>query len=308
MMGGNQDFSFLMDPYKEYAAFTRKYPNMRGLFLLPVGVFFLSLVLFYLAFNGDYPTDFNPLLVIFVICVLFVIGSKIYYDQVIGSIESLPRTLRQERIFWGLYLGWMAIQVIDGALRDELKPIFPVSLVELVGGGVLIYHGRTTGRSYVTWTGIISIVFSFSPILARAGIPDRLVESSGIAFLIFFSVAIIIIGLLDHQRLVRNFRALSSHYLLGTPDATPQIGSTIIEPAHLALLAILSACKSTNFYALQRLTGLSFDDVNSHLAELQELDMILAEGNPRKPAGAKISLTDAGRAAVEVHPEPHPAL
>jgi DNA-binding MarR family transcriptional regulator len=76
----------------------------------------------------------------------------------------------------------------------------------------------------------------------------------------------------------------------------------IHDPARLALLTALSACKSADFLFLQRLTGLTAGNLSSHLAKLEEGGLVQVEKQfvGKKP-NTLMQLTDRGRAAIERH-------
>ncbi len=76
----------------------------------------------------------------------------------------------------------------------------------------------------------------------------------------------------------------------------------IHDPARLALLTALSACKSADFLFLQRLTGLTAGNLSSHLAKLEEGELVKMEKQfIGKRPNTQVQLTDKGRAAVERH-------
>lgn len=74
------------------------------------------------------------------------------------------------------------------------------------------------------------------------------------------------------------------------------------EPARLAILTALSACKRADFVFLQRITGLTVGNLSSHLSKLEEAGLVQVEKQfvGRRP-NTLVQVTDAGRAAVERH-------
>jgi DNA-binding transcriptional ArsR family regulator len=76
----------------------------------------------------------------------------------------------------------------------------------------------------------------------------------------------------------------------------------IHDPARLAILTALSACKSADFLFLQRLTGLTAGNLSSHLSKLEEGGLVKVDKQfvGKKP-NTLVQLTDRGRAAVERH-------
>ncbi|HVE33624.1 MAG TPA: transcriptional regulator [Gemmatimonadaceae bacterium] len=76
----------------------------------------------------------------------------------------------------------------------------------------------------------------------------------------------------------------------------------IHEPARLAILTALAACKAADFLYLQRLTGLSKGNLSSHLSKLENAELVTVEKEfVDKIPNTRISITKAGRAAVERH-------
>lgn len=76
----------------------------------------------------------------------------------------------------------------------------------------------------------------------------------------------------------------------------------IHEPARLAILTALSACRSADFLYLQRLTGLTNGNLSSHLSKLAaaglvQVDKRFVESKPN----TQVALTEDGRAAIERH-------
>jgi len=76
----------------------------------------------------------------------------------------------------------------------------------------------------------------------------------------------------------------------------------IHEPARLAILTALSACRSADFMFLQRLTGLTRGNLSTHLSKLEEGGLVQIEKQfiGKKP-NTTVCLTKAGRTAIEHH-------
>lgn len=74
------------------------------------------------------------------------------------------------------------------------------------------------------------------------------------------------------------------------------------EPARLAILTALGACRSANFLYLQRLTGLSKGNLSSHLAKLEEAGLVRIDKQfSGKLPLTRLSLTSAGQTGIEQH-------
>ena len=74
------------------------------------------------------------------------------------------------------------------------------------------------------------------------------------------------------------------------------------EPARLAILTALSACRRADFTYLQRLTGLTKGNLSSHISKLEEADLVQVEKafEGKKPV-TYLQLTASGVRAIEDH-------
>lgn len=85
-------------------------------------------------------------------------------------------------------------------------------------------------------------------------------------------------------------------------DELAQLDRLIHEPARLALLTALSACKSADFLYLQRLIGLTPGNLSSHLTKLEEAGLVWVDKQIRnKRSHTRVGLTAAGRKAINHH-------
>ena len=74
------------------------------------------------------------------------------------------------------------------------------------------------------------------------------------------------------------------------------------EPARLAILTALSACRSCDFVYLQSLTAISKGNLSNHLVKLQDADLIeVDKGFRGRVPNTTLRLTPKGRAAIERH-------
>ena len=85
-------------------------------------------------------------------------------------------------------------------------------------------------------------------------------------------------------------------------DELAALDKTIHEPARLAILTALSACRSAQFLYLQSLTGLTQGNLAAHLSRLEAKRLILIEkGFSGKYPSTSISLSEEGRQAIAAH-------
>ena len=90
-----------------------------------------------------------------------------------------------------------------------------------------------------------------------------------------------------------------------TPPSFDQLAAldkTVHEPARLAILTALSACRSAQFRYLLAITGLTAGNLSMHLAKLQQKALIEVEkGFAGNYPSTSVHLTDTGRAAIARH-------
>ena len=81
-----------------------------------------------------------------------------------------------------------------------------------------------------------------------------------------------------------------------------ELDRLVHEPARLAILTALAACRSADYLYLQRLTGLSKGNLSSHLAKLEAAELVTIEKEfVGKTPNTRLGISKAGRAAVERH-------
>jgi len=74
------------------------------------------------------------------------------------------------------------------------------------------------------------------------------------------------------------------------------------EPARLAILTALAACRSADFLFLQSLTGLTKGNLSGHLAKLERAGLVDIEKSfKEKLPHTSIRLTTAGREGIRRH-------
>jgi len=67
-------------------------------------------------------------------------------------------------------------------------------------------------------------------------------------------------------------------------------------------MTTLSVVQSADFTSLQRITGLSADNLSNHLAKLEEGKLVqVAKGYLNKRPNTTITITQSGKQAIEVH-------
>lgn len=81
-----------------------------------------------------------------------------------------------------------------------------------------------------------------------------------------------------------------------------ELDRLIHEPARLAILTALAACRSADFLYLQRLTGLTKGNLSSHIAKLEAAGLVLVDKTfLQKIPLTRLSLTKAGRGGIDQH-------
>lgn len=85
-------------------------------------------------------------------------------------------------------------------------------------------------------------------------------------------------------------------------DQLAALDKTIHEPARLAILTALSACRSAQFRYLLAITGLTPGNLSMHLAKLEQKALIeIEKGFAGKYPTTVVHLSDAGRKAIARH-------
>jgi DNA-binding MarR family transcriptional regulator len=81
-----------------------------------------------------------------------------------------------------------------------------------------------------------------------------------------------------------------------------ELDRLVHEPARLAILTALSACRSADFPYLQTITGLSKGNLSSHLSRLEASDLVsVRKSFAGKQPRTTIAITRSGRARIEGH-------
>jgi DNA-binding MarR family transcriptional regulator len=85
-------------------------------------------------------------------------------------------------------------------------------------------------------------------------------------------------------------------------EGLAELDRLVHEPARLAILTALSACRSADFNYLQTITGLSKGNLSSHLSRLEASDLVSVEKSfaGRQPK-TTIAITQSGRARINGH-------
>jgi hypothetical protein len=205
-----------MPPYDQYSRFTRAYKSLQGLRSLPLGIFFLlmglqQLGVTWLGEQGDCTITLPLLLACF--AAWFLIGR--YYARTFGNVELDMPDLKGELKIFIFPVILIAVIILENVLYRIGIPL-PVSLIELTLGIGWIYAGRITSRWYYTLMGVLTVAFSFIPLLTDTSVGSRMFGTFGIAFTFFFGAAIIITALLDHFRLVGSFTPMNGDDHAGT--------------------------------------------------------------------------------------------
>ena len=81
-----------------------------------------------------------------------------------------------------------------------------------------------------------------------------------------------------------------------------QLDRLIHEPGRLAILTVLSSVRDADFLFLQRATGLTKGNLSSHLAKLEDAELVTIEKRfIRKKPNTSVALTPPGRERIARH-------
>ena len=82
----------------------------------------------------------------------------------------------------------------------------------------------------------------------------------------------------------------------------PELDRLVHEPGRLAIMTVLSSVRDADFLFLLRATGLTKGNLSSHLAKLEDAELVIVEKEfVGKIPNTRISITKGGRSAVERH-------
>ena len=85
-------------------------------------------------------------------------------------------------------------------------------------------------------------------------------------------------------------------------EEIPELDRLIHEPARLAILTALAACRKADFLFLQSLTGLSKGNLSGHLGKLESGGLVEIEKTFKgKVPNTAVRLTAKGRDGIEGH-------
>jgi len=87
------------------------------------------------------------------------------------------------------------------------------------------------------------------------------------------------------------------------PDTPPrflEVDRLIHEPARLAILTVLSSCRSADFVFLHNVTGLSKGNLSVQISRLEEAELVTVEKViENKKTHTTVALTKPGRSAMD---------
>jgi DNA-binding transcriptional ArsR family regulator len=85
-----------------------------------------------------------------------------------------------------------------------------------------------------------------------------------------------------------------------SPSRLLEVDRLIHEPARLAILAVLSSCRSADFVFLHNATGLSKGNLSVQISRLEEAELVTVEKViEKKKTHTTVSLTKQGTSAID---------
>jgi DNA-binding transcriptional ArsR family regulator len=80
----------------------------------------------------------------------------------------------------------------------------------------------------------------------------------------------------------------------------PEIDRIVHEPARLAIMSVLSSCRSADFLFLLNITGLSKGNLSVQITRLEEAGLVTVEKSiVKKKTLTRISLTSQGKSVMD---------
>ena len=141
---------------------------------------------------------------LFILCGFLWVWIGRYYERTYGKVEPIADRTRKRMAEIGLVGGLIGVIVLENVLFYG-GTYLPVNLTGLAIAVIFLLTGVKTHRWYYTFSGLVMLVVSCLPLIFGTGAGDPLVGTGGLLFEILFGLVILMVGILDHLRLVRAF-------------------------------------------------------------------------------------------------------
>ena len=188
-----------MNEFERAKYLTSYYDALKGLKLVPVGLFLLVLSTRDLGWNligreGDCTYSLPLLLVV----IALYIAADRYYVRRFGTVQ--PRQ-PVSTLVWSA----VALAVFFGVVVLEAAVKLPFSLIGVVIGAALLFSGWRTRRLHYTIGGAVMVVLGLLPLIP--GLADPAVFMP-FGFWFNFTLGLLwtVLGILDHFMLIRGMK------------------------------------------------------------------------------------------------------
>lgn len=197
----------MLSRYEQIRKAAREYPDIQGLRMIPVGLFFLLLAPQHISrrwLGGQGNCTYSLVLLIAITFSWFLIGQ--YYQRVFGQVRPLRSAWRQG--FWGVgvLVFFIVVVILENGLYRANNAL-AISPTGLALAGLYLLAGLVViKRWYFTLFGATLLGIALLPLLTHTTVAHPLYGTFGLVFSLVFGVGLILTGLLDHLRLRRYFQ------------------------------------------------------------------------------------------------------
>lgn len=190
-----------MDELERAKYFTGYYDALKGLKMVPIGLFLLALSTRDLGWNligreGD--CTYSLPLLLLVIALYF--AADRYYAHRFGSVQPRqPNSI----LIWSI----LGMSVFFGVVVLEAAVKLPFSLIGVVIGAALLFSGWKTHRAHYIIGGAVMLVLGLLPLMPGLADPEAFMP---FGFWFNFALGLLwtLLGLLDHFMLVRGMKSV----------------------------------------------------------------------------------------------------
>lgn len=189
-----------MPDLKQVRYVTRFYSVLKGLKLVPFGIYIFVLSFRHIGWTGlgeEGDCTYTLPLLILMIILYFVIDR--YYAKRFGEVKPV----KGEDGWWK---GILPLAILMAAIVLENIILTPFSLTGVTIAAFLIYSGILTRRWHYLAGGVAMIIVSLLPLAVGSEPTNRIYGTMGFVWGLTFGSVWMIIGLIDHFILVRAFK------------------------------------------------------------------------------------------------------
>ena len=189
-----------MNEYHQTRWITKNYENLKGLLILPFGIFFLFLATWNYFELGITATgkDIGLPSIMIILTILATIFFNRYYLQTMGSVKTISN-LRNVLLILVIFLVFFIADYLDMLINSQLKQ--PISFTSIAWALLFAYTYFSRKQTVYIIFSFLLFVLAFLPTIGL--IPYKMVfyDQYGVWGYMFVGLGLIIGGLVDHYTL-----------------------------------------------------------------------------------------------------------